>query len=155
MLPIGVIPCLSIAGCHCHCFFLFLHKPSVLQSSVSSPLPYSYSLLCFLLFSPFLSRSWVLCCLKSMSLFLLASHYFTVFFCSPGLLLAPSQPTSDNWDPQAKSPTLGFSPLCAKRDFSYRYVSLVRTVELCTTACWKLERKTECLPNHSLADTQI
>ena len=154
MSPIQVTPCLSMPRCQWHCFFHFL----CVASSFSLLSPHSFPTLslsyvfCFsLLFLPVLGS----CCPQVKCLFLLASHLFTVFCYSPGLLIDPSQPTSTNSDPQAKFLSLGFSLLSAKSDFPYCQVSLVGTVELYITVPWKLETKTECLPNHSLADTQV
>lgn len=120
--------------------------------SVSSPLHFSSSpFISFLLSSPFASSFY---CPQAMCLWLLASH-LAVFCHSPGLLLAPSQPTYTNSDPQVKFLCFVFSPLSAKSEFSCWDVSLVGTAELYITASQKLETKTECLPNRSLADTQI
>lgn len=150
-----MIPCLSIGTHHCHCLFLVLCVTPILQYSVTSSLPYSFPYLWLLLSSLFPSSSWVSSCPQTTCLCLLASHLLAVSCHSPGLLLAPSQPTSTNSDPQAEFLSLGFSRLSAKSGFSYCCISLVGTVELYITASWKVETKIECLPNHSLADTQI
>lgn len=125
---------------------------TILWPSVSSSLHFSSPFNSFLLSSPFYSSFY---CPQAMCLWLLASHLLAVFCHSPGLLLAPSQPTYTDSDPQVEFLSFVFSPLRAKSEFSCWDVSLVGTAELYITASWKLETKIECLPIHSLADTQI